>query len=140
MIGTECGDKCGGAGMESYAERPTDAEAAGELEFLVLDDAPGETRDKSFGRRGEDDGGRVRRRTFRPADLNAQLARTLNGLREALDGLQAAGPDGWGIDQVQVSCQLTASGQFVVLGVGGQAQRTGAIQLTLTPRPADGAH
>jgi hypothetical protein len=119
--------------MESYT-----GDAVEELEFLVVDDGPGDTRDKSFGRRGGDDETRVRRRTFKTADLNAQLTRTLNGLREAFDGLQAAGPDGWGISEVQVSCQLTASGQLVVLGVGSQAQRTGALQLTLTPRSAGG--
>jgi hypothetical protein len=122
--------------MVPYGE--DSVESGEELEFLVLDDGPGDVRDKSFGsRRGEDEG-RVRRRTFKPADLNAQLARTLDGLREAFDGLQESGPDGWGISQVQVSCQLTTSGQIVVVGVGGQAQRTGGIQLTLTPRPAGG--
>ncbi|WP_089098688.1 Pepco domain-containing protein [Streptomyces hyaluromycini] len=123
--------------MESYAGEPAVAETAEELEFLVVDDGPDDVRDKSFGRRGDDEP-RVRRRTFKPADLNAQLTRTLNGLRDAFDGLDRAGPDGWGISEVQVSCQLTASGQLVVLGVGTQAQRTGGIQLTLTPRPAGG--
>ncbi|MGW6911963.1 MULTISPECIES: Pepco domain-containing protein [unclassified Streptomyces] len=127
--------------MESYVEDPADGQAAEELEFLVLDDAEEERRgfDKSGGPRrggGGEDGGRVRRRSFKPADLNVQLNRTLNGLRDAFDGLQQAGPDGWGISEVQVSCQLTASGQLVVLGVGSQAQRTGGILLTLTPRPA----
>jgi len=125
--------------MEPYIEDPAGAQAAEELEFLVVDDA-GDERDgfdKSGPRRrgGADDAERVRRRKFKPADLNAQLNRTLRGLRESLDGLQQAGPDGWGISEVQVSCQLTASGQLVVLGVGTQAQRTGGIQLTLTPRP-----
>jgi hypothetical protein len=118
--------------MESYAEKAVEV-----LEFLVVDEAPSDMRDKSFGRRG-DDTDRVRRRTFTPADLNAQLLRTLNGLSAAFDGLQQAGPDGWGISEVQVSCQLTASGQLVVVGVGAQAQRSGGIQLTLTPRPASG--
>ncbi|CAL9564375.1 Pepco domain-containing protein [Streptomyces sp. enrichment culture] len=119
--------------MESYT-----GDVVEELEFLVADGGPGDTRDKSFARGGGEDGTRVRRQAFKPADLNAQLTRTLNGLRVAFDGLQQAGPEGWGISEVQVSCQLTASGQLVVLGVGGQAQRTGAIQLTLTPRPAGG--
>ncbi|SEE54575.1 hypothetical protein [Streptomyces sp. Ag109_O5-10] len=119
--------------MELYAGEP----ASEELEFLVLDDGPGDVRDKSFGRRGDDEP-RTSRRTFKAADLNAQLTRTLNGLRDAFAGLDQAGPDGWGISQVQVSCQLTASGQLVVLGVGAQAQRTGGIQLTLSPRLARG--
>ncbi|MER5217844.1 hypothetical protein ABT063_46930 [Streptomyces sp. NPDC002838] len=127
--------------MEPYVEDPVGAQAAEELEFLVVDDASDERGggDKSGPRRrggGGDDTGRVRRRSFKPADLNAQLTRTLNGLRESFDGLQQAGPDGWGISEVQVSCQLTASGQLVVLGVGTQAQRTGGILLTLSPRPA----
>ncbi|HEY8979957.1 MAG TPA: hypothetical protein VIU15_10295 [Streptomyces sp.] len=112
-----------------------------EMEFLVLDDEDGDGRGHDKGgprRRGGDDEGRVRRVSFKPADLNAQLAKALGGLRTAFDGLQDAGPDGWGISQVQVSCQLTSSGQVVVVGVGGQVQRTGAIQLTLTPRQASG--
>lgn len=131
--------------MESYeGASADDTEAVEELEFLVLDDDAGGMRagnDKSGGglRGGQGgDGPRVGRRTFKPADLNVQLARTLSGLREAFDGLQQAGPDGWGISQVQVSCQLTSSGQLVVMGVGGQAQRTGGIQLTLTPHPTGG--
>ncbi|MEY9994367.1 hypothetical protein ABIE67_006399 [Streptomyces sp. V4I8] len=125
--------------MEPYAEEPAGEAGTEELEFLVVDDAGEERRgfDKAAGPRGGggDDGGRVRRRSFKPADLNVQLTRTLNGLRDAFAGLQQAGPDGWGISEVQVSCQLTASGQLVVLGVGSQAQRTGGILLTLTPRP-----
>jgi hypothetical protein len=127
--------------MEPYVKDPAGDQVAEELEFLVVDDADEDRRfDKSGGLRGGggDDGGRVRRRSFKPTDLNAQLARTLKGLRDAFDGLQQAGPDGWGISEVQVSCQLTASGQLVVLGVGSQAQRTGGILLTLTPRPAGG--
>ncbi|QJS09901.1 hypothetical protein HKX69_10535 [Streptomyces argyrophyllae] len=123
--------------MEPYGGES--AESVEELEILVVDDGPSDVRDKSFGsRRGGENEDRIRRQSFRPADLNAQLTRTLNGLRDAFEGLQEAGPDGWGISQVQVSCQLTASGQVVVVGVGGQAQRTGGIQLTLTPRPAGG--
>lgn len=123
--------------MEPYGGES--AESVEELEVLVVDDGPSDVRDKSFGsRRGGENEGRIRRQSLRPADLNAQLTRTLNGLRDAFEGLQEAGPDGWGISQVQVSCQLTASGQVVVVGVGGQAQRTGGIQLTLTPRQAGG--
>lgn len=124
--------------MGSYDRDPAGTQAAEELEFLVVDDASDERGgyDKSGPRRGGgDDGPRVRRRRFKPADLNAQLTRTLNGLRESFDGLQQSGPDGWGISEVQVSCQLTTSGQLVVLGVGTQAQRTGGILLTLTPQP-----
>ncbi|MGW3210384.1 Pepco domain-containing protein [Streptomyces sp. NPDC001135] len=124
--------------MEPYGGESV--ESVGELEFLVVDDGPDDVRDKSLRswRDEDEDTARVRRRTFKAVDLNAQLTRTLHGLRDAFDGLQEAGPDGWGISQVQVSCQLTASGQIVVVGVGGQAQRTGGIQLTLTPRPAGG--
>ncbi|MDN0199538.1 hypothetical protein [Streptomyces sp. S.PNR 29] len=124
--------------MESYQGDANGAQATEELEFLVVDDTGDEHggRDKSWRRGAGGDTEPVQRRRFKPADLNAQLTRTLNGLSEAFDGLQQAGPDGWGISEVQVSCQLTASGQLVVLGVGAQAQRTGGIQLTLTPRPA----
>ncbi|MGW4600236.1 Pepco domain-containing protein [Streptomyces sp. NPDC004457] len=127
--------------MESYDGRS--AGDAQELEFLVLDeesDGRGAYDKSGGGLRGgrSDDGPRLRRRSFRPADLNAQLARTLAGLRDAFEGLQQAGPDGWGISQVQVSCQLTTSGQLVVMGVGGQAQRMGGIQLTLIPNPTGG--
>ncbi|GLP71942.1 hypothetical protein TUSST3_85610 [Streptomyces sp. TUS-ST3] len=126
--------------MGPYVEDPAGEQAAEELEFLVVEDEGDERRGsfKDGPRRGSggDEGGRVRRQRFKPADLNVQLSRTLSGLREAFDGLQQAGPEGWGISEVQVSCQLTASGQLVVLGVGTQAQRTGGIQLTLTPQPA----
>ncbi|AWW37456.1 hypothetical protein ADL00_22300 [Streptomyces sp. AS58] len=131
-------DRDPGGARRTTDERTTDEETSGDLEFLVVDDEPDDRggHDKSWRRGGGEDGERVRRRSFTPADLNARLSRTLNGLRDAFEGLDQAGPDGWGISEVQVSCQLTASGQLVVLGVGAQAQRTGGIQLTLTPRPA----
>jgi hypothetical protein len=97
-------------------------------------EGPSRDRDIRFWKPSE---ARIGRRKIPTAELRDQIG----GFVETLDSVVKPVPEsvgGFAIDSIELSAEISVSGQVSLLGTGGQVSGTGGITFTLTRKKTGG--